>query len=436
MKHLLAIWVFLLMYTGFIWAEFNPMPAARIHVRYVNGVYYRYTSNLTRVMELNFTFGFNHTDGKAALSSGLTRIASVYGTGGQDAFAITRFTGPGNGSSDGLPVPIFTLDDLLAGQVLVTNNISGFNSLPSRSPGAAAAFETAVKVHGRSVLGFHGSGDGRRGWEFYSEALHPLVYAESGIQSPAPVYINSVETRHIVLEDILMTGTQMEVPMGMDSQGMPAMKTAIIRPMKNEWYRNSRDILSDTAYKALTTCLLRYDSRGLGTGDFPSQFKYAGGNAFSFILKVGNGKAAYLPPGHDNVEIKYGSTSFDGGTGDFERYFAQLLFFLAGYKSEPCGTMADCSGLPIVDSLDRFTGREFGTSGISIDQGKATFNIVGNLPYEARLVDLRGRTVATRTGRESGGFDLSGMGEGVYFLRVRNGNSPFLVQRCSVRLNP
>jgi hypothetical protein len=80
--------------------------------------------------------------------------------------------------------------------------------------------------------------------------------------------------------------------------------------------------------------------------------RFQGGHAYSFILKVGQGRSAYLPCGHDNSQLLSGSTSFDGGQGDLERYYAQMLFFLAGYRAEPCGTGVDCEGLPVLRAYE------------------------------------------------------------------------------------
>lgn len=417
-------------------AAVNPNPAARVHARMIGAKYYKFTSKLKTVIELNFTLGFNHTEGRAAWDATLDKVATDYGVGGAKAFTIKKFIGPGNGASNGLPATIPTLTDFMSGEVIVDNNVSSLDQVKSKNAAMATAFETAVKTNGRSVFGVHGSGDGGTGWTFYTNDLHPVLYNAHGNQTPQPVYRNAAEESHVVNDSLLMTTTKKDVPMGRDAGGKEVRATVPIRMMKNEWYRFGRDLLNDPTYGPLTTCFMRYDPAAIGAGDLPNEFKYVGGNPYLWMVKVGAGKAMYLPAGHDNSEMTTGD-SFDGGSGDLERFFAQSLFFLAGYDSTVCGA-SDCTGLPIVDDKVHLTGKTCdgacaGSVSLNFDT-EFGFQSMSGKSFVARLTDVRGRLIATKTGRgvEAVRFDKSHLGQGVYFLSVKVDKAAPYVRRYLV----
>lgn len=414
----------------------NPNPAARLHAREIGGKYYKFTSKLKTVVELNFTLNFNHSEGKVTWDATLEKVATEYGVGGAKAFAIKKFIGPGNGAGNGLPTTIPTLADFNSAEIIFTNNISNLNDVKSKSAAMATAFETAVKTNGKSVFGVHGSGDGGSGWTFYTNDLHPVQYNQHGNQTPQPVYRNAAENKHVVNDSIIMTTTTKDVPMGRDAAGKEVRATVPIRSMKNEWYRFGRDILNDPTYGPLTTCFLRYDPTAIGTGDLPNEFKYVGGNPYVWMVKVGAGKAMYVPTGHDNSEMTTGS-SFDAGSGDLVRFMAQSLFYLAGYDSAACGS-SDCVGVPVVDANVRLTGKicDAGCAGsVSLNfDGDFGFKSMSEKPYVARLTDVRGRLIETKTGKgaEQVRFEKSHLGPGVYFLSVKVGKEAPAVRRYLV----
>jgi hypothetical protein len=414
----------------------NPNPAARVHVKAVGTQYYKYTSKLKSVVELNFTLNFNHTDGKKILTNMLGTIAKDYGTGTDSAFKIKKFIGPGAGASVGLPTTVPTLADLNAADVIVTNNISNMHEIPSKSAAFGTAFETAVKTTGKSVVGFHGSGDGGTGWGFYTNDLHPVNYNAHGAQSAQPVYKKASEEKHIISDSILLAAVKkMDVPMGVDAGGKEVKVNTSVRLMKNEWYRFGRNLLADTKYAPLTTCFLLYDPSASSI-DLSAQYKYAGGNVYAWMLKVGAGRAFYLPPGHDGSELNTGD-SFDGGTGDLERFYAQTLFFAAGYDSVAC-TGTACNGLPVVDAQNHLTGKICdaacaGPVSLNFDRDFGFTNMSGKA-YVAKLTDVSGRVVATKAGKgaEPVQFEKSSLGSGVYFLSVKVGKEAPVVRRYMV----
>ncbi len=419
---------------SFAAARADSLPAARAHVRYVDGVWLKYSSKLTTVVELNFTFGNGHLEGKQVIDAALSRIAKEYGTGGKDAFAIKRFASSNSGAAVGEQVR-FGLEDLLAGEVIVANNLSYLPQILAKNPAEAAALEDAIKVGGRAVLSFHGSGDGGKEWPFYANELHPLNYHGMSYRTNGPVYKDPAMERHIVLQGVLETGTTLaEVPTGTDPfTGAEVLATGVkTRLMKNEWYQYPVNILADRRFQGKVTSLLKFDARNLGDA-FPAQYRYAGGNAFSFLLRVGAGIAGYIQSGHSDDELTARGTSFDGGTGDFDRYVAQMLFFLAGYATAPC-MGAECDGLAIVSADGMLTGRVLERGGSLAEPGRLGFTTTSDESYEAKLADVRGRILSRKSGvgRIEYEFDRTGLRAGVYFLSVKIGKAPAKVRRYLV----
>ncbi|MDB5105092.1 MAG: hypothetical protein JWP91_2781 [Fibrobacteres bacterium] len=426
----MPIWAPCALLIANVFAQTATMPAARAHVRMVNGNAVKYTSKLTQVVELNFTFGNGHLPGKQVIDASLGRIAKNYGTGGKDAFIVKKFASSNDGAAIGEIVQ-FTLADLLSGEVIVTNNISYFPQLQTKNPQEAAAFETAVKTEGRGVLGFHGSGDGGGEWKFYTDELHPVGYHGHLTRTPGPVYKDVALSKHIVLQGVLETGTTLAtVPDGVDAVGTEKLATNVkTRQMKNEWYQFGRNLTTDVKYKSLVTPLLKYDPRNLGDA-LPAQYRYAGGNLYTFLLQVGQGKVSYVPAGHEDDELTLPGTTFDGGTGDYDRYVAQTLFYLAGYKTEVCaGTV--CNGLPIVDTKDQLTGQTYQSTTALFDPDKPAFTSLFDKKYEAKVTDVSGRIVDVKRGfgRVTYEFDRSKLKAGIYFLSVKIGSAPAKVRR-------
>lgn len=412
---------------GLLHAETEKNPAARTHVKIVDGQAVKFSSKLQKVVELNFTFGYHHSASKPIIANTLTRVADAYGDGTTPAFTVQRHVGPNNGSSSGLPTPDFTLSDLTSAQVIFANQIS---AMGSNSLGAArrTAIQTAVEG-GVGYFHLHGSGDDEtRQWSWYTNVLHPMNYASHGANTNGPVYKNPVEKQHIVTANVLETGMDetRSVPTSVDAGGNEVLTQEPIRMIRNEWYRFGNDIRTDPAHSSKVTVLSLYDPRGL-TAELAAQYRRKGGNMYTYLFKVGNGMSHYLPAGHDNLEIM-GTDGFDGGVGDWDRYFAQVLFFLAGYNQTPCD--ASCNGLPIVSAENRLTGATYsGTSikgsfrlipgDVNMHDSRLEFSFVQPVDYRAQVVDVSGKTVMQAAGHgTSHAFDQSQLQPGVYFMRV------------------
>lgn len=328
-------------------------PAAREHVRFVDGKPWRFTSRLATLVELNFTLGYAHTEGKQAVSGVLDRIAARYGTPGKPAIAIRRIASRLGGSNVG-EVPAFTLEDLLAGEVLVANNLGYLNQLAARGT-QHKAIRDAVDSAGRGWLSIHGTGESGAGWKWLYDTLDPRQYQGHGPRIPLPVYKDLREGGHIVLQGVLDTNTDLaEVPMGFAPEtGFQMVGPFPVRRMQHEYYRWKRDLEADSATKDRITVLLRRDSRE-AYRSVGLQYIKPVGDAHTYLFRVGKAMTSYFPAGHMMDELRGYPNSFDRGEGDLERYLGQLLFFLAGYDRAPCD--AACEGLPLVDAKDRLAG--------------------------------------------------------------------------------
>lgn len=416
-------------------------PAARTHVKIVDGQAVKFSSKLTKVIELNFTFGFHHSASKPIISQTLTRVAEDYGTDGVPAFTVQRHVGPNGGSASGLPEPDFTLADLVSGQVIFANQIS---AMGSNSLGAARrqAIQTAVEG-GVGYFHLHGSGDDEtRQWSWYTNSLHPMNYASHGANTNGPVYKNPAEKDHIVTENVLVTGMHENrmVPTSVDENDNEVVTEEPIRMIRNEWYRFGNDIRTDPLHADKVTVLSLYDPRDFTNDMLAPQYRYKGGNMYTYLFRVGNGMTHYLPAGHDNLEIM-GEDGFDGGVGDWDRYFAQVLFFLAGYNEAPCDET--CLGLPVVDENNHLTGEDFeGTSvdnytlvssDLKVNRVHPEFTYIREARYEARLMTPSGRVVQQSRGTASRfSFDTSRLSDGVYFMHVKIDGTAARVQRYAI----
>lgn len=420
---------------GLTYSQTATNPAARTHVKQVGTSYFKFTSKLTKIVELNFTFGNGHQPGKAIIATGLDRIATTYG--GITVQHIKQGTDGATGTQ-----PNFTVDDLLSGQVIVSNNISMMGST-SMGTAKQQAIQKAIETDGRGYLAFHGSGDNEQaGWAWFTNTLHPMNYRGHGARVNAPVYKHLAQAKHVILQGILETRTTTKiVPDEVDASGNEKLTTTAvpIRQMKNEWYKFGRQIADDAAYKDKVTILLKYDPRDLGSA-LETQYRRKGGNMFTYLYKVGAGLTSYIPPGHENDELLDANTGFDGGSGDYDRYVAQSLFFLAGYNSIACD--ASCNGLPLVDAQNQIIGTYqpsliknpnavFAANELYFDAKKPIFSSPFQDRYEARLMDTRGRVLESKqgTGDVYHEFNTQGLESGVYVLSVKVGSQAAKVKR-------
>jgi hypothetical protein len=206
------------------------------------------------------------------------------------------------------------------------------------------------------------------------------------------------------------------------------------RTMLNNWFNYKNQIVDDSKYTSLVTLLLKFDGTKTG-GQLRTPYQRKGGNMYSWLIKIKKGLGAFILAGGSNDELMVPATGFDGGVGDYDRYMGQLLWFLAGYDTVACAE-TDCVGLPIVDSLNRLTGSTFTTTGIVPTAAiQSELHLLENKiafysPYrgkscEAKVMDMRGRVVASKAAEGEGyfEFDQAALKHGVFVLSVKIGAS-------------
>lgn len=421
-----------LLMAGLGFSQALKNPAARTHVKMVNGVATKFTSKLQTVVELNFTLGNGHQPGKKIITDALTRIVTNYG-----GLKINKFASASDGSVVGT-IPNFTVTDLMAGEVIVANNISAFGD--SKMASKQAGIQSTIETNGRGYLGFHGSGDNQAsGWPWFTSTLHPMNYQGHENRSVAPVYKHLATAKHIVMDSILLTKTvDAIVPNELDAAGTnEVLSTSAVptRKMMNEWYRFGRDISRDATFKDKVTILLKYDGRALTDNELDATYKRKGGNMYTYLYKVGAGMTSYIPAGHENDELLSASTGFDGGVGDFDRYVAQTLFFLAGYTQTACD--ASCNGLRVVNADNMLTGEVYTGGGTStgpkivaihpelnFNTSAMGFSSTIEKKYIATVLDIRGHVVSQMSGvgKVSHDYTQDHFKPGVYLLKVQIGN--------------
>lgn len=421
---------------GFSQTGSYPTPITKQHVKIVNGVPTKFVSKFKKLVMLNFTMGNGHQSGKVAWRTVMNRLPAEYAVNGTPAFTIANFESAADGSGAG--VPNFTAADLNAADVIFANNVSMFGDAQLGSA-RQQAIQQAIETNGKGYFGIHGSGDNQQtAWPWYTNTLHPMNYNGHAARTQAPIYKHLAEKDHMILWKVLETKTTVraKVPNELDAQGNEVMAENVpTRNMLNEWYEFGRDISRDPAFASKVTILLKYDgSVPKADGSLPAQYVRKGGNMFTYLYKVGNGMTSFAPPGHDPDEVTNPSGTFDGGTGDLDRYVMALLYYLAGYTSGPCD--ASCDGLPLVDSADQYKGVAYQTSTAIFPDGKSPrfFVDAGSHAYEAVLTDIHGRVLERKsgTGRIEYAFAPSRYGAGVYFLRLRVGDHAPQVRRYVV----
>jgi len=420
---------------GFSQSGSYPTPITKQYVKMVNGVPTKFVSKFKKLVVLNFTMGNGHQSGKQAWRTVMNRLPTEYAVGGTPAFTIQNFESAADGSGSG--VPNFTATDLNAADVIFANNVSMWGDAQL---GAAkqTAMQQAIETNGKGYFGVHGSGDNQQtAWPWYTNTLHPMNYNGHAARTQGPIYKHLANKDHMILYKVLETKTTArKVPNELDASGNEVMTDNVpTRNMLNEWYEFGRDISRDPAFASKVTILLKYDGNvPKADGSLPAQYVRKGGNLFTYLYKVGAGMTSFAPPGHDPDEVTNPTGTFDGGTGDLDRYVMALLYYLAGYTSGSCD--AACDGLPLVDSTDQYKGEAYKPStGIFLGGNSPRFFAdAGDKTYDAALTDIRGRVLERKsgTGRIEYEFAASRYGAGVYFLRLRVGGHAPKIKRYVV----
>jgi len=355
------------------------------------------TSKLRAIVLGNFTYGFNHTVGYPNLDSTITRIGRTE----TPAWTVGHMTA-------GTQVTAAALANY---QVFLANYISGFGG--GRTGGLAAASQLAlqnfVEVSGNGMFLMHSSGDSplNASWPWYSNVVHPCHYnGEAGAGQAASVgrvgvwsQNNKAAKSHPIMEGIGWGGANPD--------------SLVINPGM-ELHTFDKAITNNTITPVGWQGLLGLNAPTCGTPNTCS------GNAYNYTTAGGpmgwpiswtfpdmKGAIGYFMEGHDLNTMN----SFTRAIWD--RYFKQMMYYLAGYDTTSVTSIGPSSHQEF--NLDR--------SGISFHYGEPGVLITTPGSHLVSICDIAGHEIKALRGNQSPvdynfSEEIKGAGRGIYVVRV------------------
>jgi Trehalose utilisation len=317
------------------------------------------------VLDLNFTFNFQHDQGKPVVSAMLNRLAQSEG------WSITQY----NSSTPGKPGiddrAKVTVEELQKYQVIFANNISDLGS--DKPPLAMkTAIESYMEETGGGMILIHGSGETYRPpWSYFRDKLHPVGFEGHASQIRNTIRRTGQAGSHPILDG------------GIADTGIK---------INSEPYSRQFSIIEKNPKAEI---LLELDSTD-------QYFDPPHERQISWVMPVGKGWVGYFQEGHDtNTEKAMTQPVWD-------RFFKQMLYYVAGYDT-----------LDVSPILQR---KPSDKAGISFEASRMGVTIQNPGPYRIRILDVRGRAIhlATGTGQQKHSFNeiYKRLQPGLYTLRV------------------
>jgi hypothetical protein len=355
------------------------VPLAKQRVVTINGQKFLLKSKLKTVLDMDFHFGYDHTIGRAVSSDALKRVAT------KEGLTYTRITDPAK----------ITSTELQKYNVIFANSVT-YWAKPGMFPTVGrTAVQNFVENQGGGLWIMHGSGDTRQdptGWTWYFAKAHPVLFSGHGSRIAAPIFADPSGKKNPVMEGLLPS------PMS----------------MTGEWHRFGRSIKAANS-KAEVLIRMDYNTCELC---MPTQYRFpsfGNGAEVSWVMPVGKGTVGFFSEGHDAVPMnEWKATNWD-------RYFMQMLYYLAGYTQTAVASAKMESPTGIADpdleySLDDRT--------VAFHDREVAVMIAEDGPHAASLFDVSGREIKSFKGRGPAEyrFDAALKGNrGVYVLRVTAG---------------
>lgn len=332
------------------------------------------TSRVRSVMNLNFTFGFHHYEGKSVIGSMLNRFAA------QEGWTVTHFHFQDRNHPAIDDRSKITLAELNKNMVIFANHISNWGN-QGNSPLNLAVQDYLEHTGGGMVL-MHGSGDSQEaGWTYYREKLHPVNFRFSGNIRPGTIFRPASAIAHPVLEG------------GILSEG---------KVINGEWYDYQNHI---SRMNPLAEVLMMVDPASCSDCNLIGVDILPGGTPISWVMPVGKGWVGYFGEGHSDQTL----TQFTQEVWD--RFFKQMLFYVAGYD-----TTSLVSALPAY--FRNHSGISFDPTAMAVFIEKPDYHKVG-------LYDAQGTNHGEFSGRGVAEYNFEEnrrkLRNGVYVLRVEYG---------------
>jgi hypothetical protein len=369
----------------------QEVPLAKQRLETINGKQYMLTSKLQKILVGSFYYNYNHDVGAPNLDSTLRRL----------------------GRAEGWTVDIsksgteITATKLAGYQVFFANYISSWASRTTFPAANRDAVRDFVEVQGGGVFVMHSSGDSQssNNWAWYYSTLMPITYTgeSSRLTVSAKVGINPAAKTHPVMEGFTFPGAN-----GPDSNVWS----------QGEWHTFSGNITTKVADKNIfmkmnpATCTK--GGTGTNCGTAVGTYNYGatpGGYSATWAFPAGKGAVGYFMEAHDLITMQA------MGQANWDRFFKQFMYYIAGYDTVEVPTAI---GRPGTETFN------LNRSGISFHANEPGVFIHAKGTHAISLYDMSGKLIKRVVGHKSPvdyNFKdyLPGSKRGVYVLKVSVG---------------
>lgn len=344
------------------------------------------TTRARAVMDLNFTYGFHHQDGKPVIVNMLDRFKA------QEGWDVTHYYLNDRNNQGKNDASKITLAELNKHLVVFANHISEFGS--KAAEGIQPQIESYMEQTGGGMILLHGSGDTKNAfWTYYKEKLHPVNFQGHGNITRGTIFRPAEAAQHPVMEG-----------------GVLASEKAI----DGEWHHFQKII---TGENPKAEVLMKVDPARCNNCGYTGSLAFSGGNPISWVMPVGKGMVGYFQEGHDT------KTATELTQAVWDRFFKQMIYYVAGYDT--------ISTVGVVPDYAR------SHSGISFDEKAMAVFIEKPDYHKVGLYDLEGRKFDEAAGRGVAEYNFeatrSKLKTGVYIMRVDYGSTGTVTKRYVIR---
>ena len=373
----------------------DTIPLAKQRTVTVGGKQYLLTSKLKKILIGSFFYNFDHTSATLNLDSTLVRLGRTEG------WTVDIVSGSTAGGE-------ITASKLAGYQVFFANYISSWASKATFPSAGRTAVQNFVETQGGGVFVMHSSGDSQNStnWPWYYSTLMPITYTGESTRTnvSAKVGINPAAKVHPIMQGIGFgpSGTEDSVVWTQGEwhtfNGKIATKVADANILLK---MNPEACIKTTSSGAAPYCGASASTYGTAAEGYPA----------TWTFPAGKGNVGYFMEGHDNITMN------GMGQANWNRFFKQFMYYIAGYDS-----------VEIPTALGR-PGKEFNLSraGISFAPNDPAVLITAKGAHSVALYDLSGKVLKQMVGRQSPmSYDFTSVlpksKRGIYVMKVSVGS--------------